>query len=390
MPVKRSYVTDLYCPVCAKRYSIDTVINVCQCGKPLLVEYDYASIKTAFTIQDVTGRRQSMWRYREVLPVIDDMNIVTLDEGMTPLLVSNGIGPKNNHAGVYLKDESVNPTGSFKARGLGMAISRAKELGIEKIILPTAGNAGSAAAAYCARGGLRCKVIMPESTPSPFKKDTLYFGAEIEEVAGSIKDAGERAGELVNNEGWFSVATLKEPYRIEGKKTMGYELAEQLGFTLPDVIIYPTGGGTGLIGMWKAFDEMERLGWIGSKRPKMVSVQATGCAPIVQAFESHAYSAELWENPTTLASGLRVPSAIGDFLILDAIYTSNGCALAVSEEDILKGTKMLGTLEGIFAAPEGGATVAAYEHLVTSGYIKTSETVVLFITGSGYKYLDNL
>ncbi len=331
-----------------------------------------------------------MWRYSEMLPVQNNQNIVTLGEGMTPLQPSVTIGKKYGIEKLFIKDESLNPTGSFKARGLAMAVSKAKELGVEKIIIPTAGNAGSALAAYCARANIKCKVIMPESTPDAFAIDATYHGAEIEKVSGSIKDAGARTAQLVKSENWFAVSTLKEPYRIEGKKTMGYELAEQLDYVLPNVIIYPTGGGTGLIGMWKAFDEMEKLGWIGSERPKMVSVQSTGCAPIVKAFNDGKKNAELWENPTTHAAGLRVPGAIGDFLILQAIRESNGIALAVTEEAICIGTKDMSKHEGIFPAPEGGASLTAFYQLVQSEFIKTTDTVVVFNTGSGYKYLDVL
>ena len=331
-----------------------------------------------------------MWRYLEVLPVVSRENIVTLGEGMTPLQLCVNLSDKYGNDQLYIKDESVNPTGSFKARGLAMAVSKAKELGVEKIIIPTAGNAGSALAAYCSRAKIKCKVIMPKSTPDAFAIDTAYHGAEIEKVDGSIKDAGERANQLVKSEGYFAVSTLKEPYRIEGKKTMGYELAEQLNYELPDIIIYPTGGGTGLIGMWKAFDEMEKLGWIDSKRPKMVSVQSTGCAPIVRAFEKNEQFASLWENPETHASGLRVPGAIGDFLILEAIRKSNGTAIAVTEDEIVHGSHDMAKHEGIFPAPEGGAALAAFYKLKKTGFISESDSVVIFNTGSGYKYLEAL
>jgi len=386
----KSTVESIYCPSCNNKYPIDKIYNLCECGLPLLVGYDFQQAKTSLTKASLHPRINTMWRYQEVLPVINDENIVSLGEGMTSLLsafhISNDTGVEN----LFVKDESSNPTGSFKARGLSMAVSRAKELGITKIIIPTAGNAGSALAAYCARANIKCKIIMPVTTPEPCVIDAAYFGAEIEKVNGSIKDAGERAAQLVSEEGWFAVSTLKEPYRIEGKKTMGYELAEQLNFVLPDVILYPTGGGTGLVGMWKAFDEMEQLGWINSKRSKMVSVQSEGCAPIVRAFDKKEKNAALWENPSTHAAGLRVPGAIGDFLILEALYKSKGTAIAVSEEEISNGTKALGCKEGIFAAPEGGAVLAAFYKLLESGFIKKSDTVVLFNTGSGYKYIDEL
>lgn len=385
-----STATELYCPKCPRRYSLSTVINLCECGSPLLVDYDYEAVARTLKVADLRNRDASMWKYRELLPVQDTENIITLGEGGTPLLRSKNIGPELGLDNLLLKDESVNPTGSFKARGLGMAVSRAKELGLTRLIIPTAGNAGSALAAYAAAAGLSAYVVMPEETPSPFLIDCLYHGAQLELVKGSIKQAGAKAAELVKNEGWFSFATLKEPYRIEGKKTMGYEIAEQLDWQLPDVIIYPTGGGTGLIGMWKAFAEMERMGWLSGPKPKMVSVQSEGCAPIVRAFEQGREAAELWENPQTIASGLRVPGAVGDFLILRAVRESGGTAVAVSEEDLIGGTRDLAAKEGIFAAPEAGATVAALEKLIASGFIKKTDQVVLFVTGSGYKYLDTL
>jgi threonine synthase len=305
-------------------------------------------------------------------------------------LPSAAIGTELGLRHLYFKDESVNPTGSFKARGLGMAISRAKELGIGRVIIPTAGNAGSAVAAYTARAGIECKVIMPRDVPAPFLVDCRYHGAQIELVDGSIKDCGARAAELVQQEGWFSMATLKEPYRIEGKKTMGYELFEQFGNELPDVVIYPTGGGTGLIGMWKAFDEMEKMGWIDGRRPRMVAVQSDGCAPIPRAYEQGVDHADEWQNPQTLAAGLRVPSAVGDFLMLRAIRESGGLALAVSDDEIIRDTFEIASKEGIFTAPEGGAVLACLKRMIADGEVTSDDRIVLFITGSGYKYLDVL
>jgi threonine synthase len=331
-----------------------------------------------------------MWRYRELLPVQDEANIITLGEGGTPLLPSTTIGKDLGVPNLYFKDETVNPTGSFKARGLCMAVSRAKELGIRKLIIPTAGNAGSAVAAYAARAGLECLVVMPKDVPSPFLVDCAYHGAQIELVDGSIKDCGLRTAEKVADEGWFSAATLKEPYRIEGKKTMGYELAEQFEYSLPDVIIYPTGGGTGLIGMWKAFDEMEKIGWIDSRRPRMVAVQAEGCAPIPRAFDQGKDSAEEWQNPVTVAAGLRVPGAVGDFLMLRAIRETGGVALAVSDSELMADTRELASKEGIFSSPEGGASLACLRKLIAMGFVEPTDRVVVFITGSGYKYLDVL
>jgi threonine synthase len=390
MPPTNTTVTDIYCPKCASRYPIDTVITLCECGAPLLIDYDYDEAAGLLRPDMLNSRPASMWKYREVLPVKDDVNIVSLGEGGTPLLPSQAIGKKLGVPELYFKDETMNPTGSFKARGLGMAVSRAKELGIKNLIIPTAGNAGSALAAYAARAGLECLIIMPKDVPAPFLVDCVYHGAQIELVEGTIKDCGARAAERTKNEGWFSIATLKEPYRIEGKKTMGYELAEQFDYHLPDVIIYPTGGGTGLIGMWKAFAEMEKMGWIKGPKPKMISVQADGCAPIARAFEQGRDHAEEWENPHTLAAGLRVPGAVGDFLMLQAVRESGGLALAVSDAELMDQTRELASAEGIFSSPEGGASVACLKKLIEMEFVKSSDRVVVFITGSGYKYLDVL
>ncbi len=391
MPSTNSLVRDLYCPKCAARHDLQRIISLCTCGSPLLVDYDYEraaglDLRDSFAQIRVAG----MWKYAQLLPVIEWANVISLGEGNTPLQHSTAVGPDMGMSHLYFKDESGNPTGSFKARGLAVAVSRAKELGIKRVIIPTAGNAGSAVAAYAARAGLQCKVIMPKDVPAPFLVDTTYFGAEIELVDGTIKDCGARAAELARTEGWFSMATLKEPYRIEGKKTMGYELAEQFSYDLPDVIIYPTGGGTGLIGMWKAFDEMEKMGWTGRRRPRLVSVQAEGCAPIVRAFDSGKDHAEEVVNPATDAAGLRVPSAIGDFLMLRAIRETSGCAVAVSDAELMRDTKLLSSQEGIFSSPEGGASLAGLRRLLDRKLVQSDERVVVFITGSGYKYLDVL
>jgi len=390
MPSTNTTVKDLYCSKCDQRYNIDDVHTLCKCGGPLLVDYDYKKVAKILNPEIVRSRPSNMWKYKEVLPVKDEANIVTLGEGGTPLLKAQKIGDDLGLENLYFKDETANPTGSFKARGLGMAVSRAKELGLERLIIPTAGNAGSAVAAYAARAGLKCMIIMPKDVPAPFLVDGAYHGAEIELVEGTIKDCDARVAEKVKSEGWFAVATLKEPYRIEGKKTMGYELAEQFGYDLPEVIIYPTGGGTGLIGMWKAFDEMEKMGWIGSKRPKMISVQAEGCAPIPKAFDEGKESAEEWPDPHTVAAGLRVPGAIGDFLMLRAIRESGGAALAVSDDELMHDTRELAAKEGIFSSPEGGASLSALRKLIRDGVVGRSDRAVVFITGSGYKYLDVL
>ncbi|UCD63510.1 MAG: threonine synthase [Candidatus Zixiibacteriota bacterium] len=390
MSSDKSAATYLHCPKCKERYDLRQVINLCKCGSPLLVAYDLMLAAQMMPREQLRSRLPTMWKYREVLPVQDDVNVVSLDEGGTPLLPSRRIGTVRRFPGLYFKDESVNPTGSFKARGLAMAVSRAKELGVGRVIIPTAGNAGSALAAYAALAGMKCHIVMPKETPTPFLVDCRYHGATIELVDGTIADCGRVVADKCSREDWFSFATLKEPYRIEGKKTMGYELAEQFEFELPDIIIYPTGGGTGLIGMWKAFAEMETMGWLTGAKPRMISVQCRGCAPIVRAFEQGKASAEPWDNPQTVAAGLRVPAAVGDFLILQAVRESGGAAVAVSEEDMLKATFELASKEGVFAAPEAGAALAAFHNLLEAGYLHGNEKVVVFLTGSGYKYLDTL
>ncbi len=390
MASTNSTVKSLRCSKCGNRFEVTEVLTVCPCGGPILVDYDYDRAADVISPDELRGREPSIWKYREVLPVIDDANIVSLGEGGTPLLPSNEVGVHWGQPHVFFKDETVNPTGSFKARGLGVAVSRAKELGIKRVIIPTAGNAGSALAAYAARAGLECMVVMPKDVPAPFLVDCVYHGARTELVDGTIKDCGALAARKVKEEGWFSIATLKEPYRIEGKKTMGYELAEQFDYRLPDVIIYPTGGGTGMIGMWKAFDEMRKMDWIDGFRPKMVAVQAEGCAPIPRAFEAGTEEAGEWPNPDTCAAGLRVPSAVGDFLILRAIRESRGTAVTVSDAELMAHTKLLAAKEGIFSSPEGGASLACLKKLIDMNFVKPGDRIVVFITGSGYKYLDVL
>jgi len=391
MPSTNTTVTDIYCPKCNARYDINTILTLCKCGSPLLVDYDYRRAASLAIREKLAARAGlGMWKYAELLPMKDRDNVVSLGEGDTPLLRSAAIGAELGLPELYFKDECGNPTGSFKARGLAMAVSRAKELRIDRVIIPTAGNAGSAVAAYAARAGMKCKVIMPRDVPAPFLVDAFYHGAETELVDGTIKDCGLRAAELSKSEGWFSMATLKEPYRIEGKKTMGYELAEQFCCSLPEVIIYPTGGGTGLIGMWKAFDEMEKMGWIDRRRPRMVAVQAEGCAPIPRAWEEGKDHADEFPNPSTVAAGLRVPGAVGDSLMLRAIRETNGCAITVSDDELMRDTKQLAAKEGIFSSPEGGASLACLRKLLERGFVKPTDRVVVFITGSGYKYLDVL
>jgi len=328
-----------------------------------------------------------MWRYRELLPVIEDQNIVTLGEGFTPILRLRRLGEGLGLENLYLKDESQIPTGSFKARGLSIAISKAKELGITKIVLPTAGNAGSAAAAYATRAGIEAHVFAPRETPEVNKKEIVAYGAELHLVDGLISDAGKMVNELKGKNHWFDVSTLKEPYRVEGKKTMGFELAEQLAWKLPDAIVFPTGGGTGVIGMWKAFSELEELRWISGKRPKMFVVQSTGCAPLVRAFEEGRDESTFWQNAQTVAVGLCVPKAFADRLILKALRESGGAAVAVTDDEIMGPVRELAQKEGILVCPEGGATLAALKHLKERKLISEEETVVVFNTGSALKYM---
>lgn len=356
------------------------------CDKPLLARYELAHLRGGFTPHGLAGREPTMWRYAEVLPVRDPAFRLTLGEGMTPLIEAERLAHELGLERLWLKDEGQNPTGSFKARGLAMAVARARELGLDAVALPSAGNAGSAAAAYAAAAGLACHVAVPADTPRPILEEMRALGAELELVNGHIGDAAKVIARGVAEHGWFDVSTLREPYRVEGKKTMGYELVEQLG-RIPDVIVYPTGGGTGLVGMWKAFDEMEALGWIGGERPRMVSVQGAGCAPIVRAWERGHEAAEPWDDPKTYAAGLRVPRAIGDFLVLDAIRSSGGAAVAVSDDEMRHAVDTIGRLSGVFAAPEGGATAAAVPRLLERALLRPDEEVVLFITGSGLKYI---
>ncbi|HJQ53570.1 MAG TPA: threonine synthase [Gemmatimonadaceae bacterium] len=383
------HVKNLECSSCHREYEARRVHNVCtECGKPIFVRYDLKRISKFLTRQALYARRADLWRYREVLPVRREDNIVTLGEGWTPLHHAKHLGETLGMGELYIKDESVNPTQSFKARGMAVAVSMARELGLKKLAAPSAGNAAGALAAYCALAGIEAYLFMPRDTPRANIIECEVAGANVTLIDGLITDCGAEVARRKEAEGWFDVSTLKEPYRVEGKKTLGYELAEQGSWTLPDVIIYPTGGGTGLVGMWKAFDEMQELGWIDDKRPRMISVQATGCAPIVRAFEKGERHAAEFENAATTASGLRVPKAIGDFLILDAIRESNGAAIAVTDEELIAGAREIARREGIFAAPEGGACLPALRKLIDRGKIKLGERVVLFNTGSGIKYLD--
>ncbi|HEY0725816.1 MAG TPA: threonine synthase, partial [Pyrinomonadaceae bacterium] len=378
------------CGLCGLSHEAHRLHNLCTaCGKPLLVRYDLERAKMTLTKESLPSRRPDLWRYREVLPVEDDRNIISLGEGWTPLLHAPRLGKRVGIHELYIKDESQNPTQSFKARGMAAAVSMAKELGAEKLAVPSAGNAAGALAAYAARAGLKSYIFMPRDTPVANVVECKQTGAHVTLMDGLITDCGAEVGRRKEKEGWFDVSTLKEPYRVEGKKTLGYELAEQLNWELPDVIIYPTGGGTGLIGMWKAFDEMQRMGWIGSKRPRMVTVQAAGCAPIVRAFEEGNRFADEFPNAATTASGLRVPKAIGDFLILDALRDSGGAAVAVTDEELIAATREIGAAEGIFCAPEGAACLPALRKLMETGEVSRGERVVLFNTGSGVKYMES-
>ncbi|MEO5590099.1 MAG: threonine synthase [Gemmatimonadaceae bacterium] len=382
-------VTHLECAACGTRHDSGVLQNVCNaCGKPLLPRYDIDRASRTLTRDALPLRRPDMWRYREMLPVSDDANIVSLGEGWTPLVHAERLGATLGMKRLYIKDESLNPTQSFKARGMSAAVSMARELGATKLAAPSAGNAGGALAAYAARAGLEAHIFVPRDTPSANVVECQFLGAKVTLVDGLITDCGAEVARRKEAEGWFDLSTLKEPYRIEGKKTLGYELAEQLDWTLPDVIVYPTGGGTGLVGMWKAFEEMQQLGWIGEERPRMVTVQSEGCAPIVRAFESGERFADMFPNAATVASGLRVPKAIGDFMILDAIRSSGGTALAVSDESLIEGVREIGAAEGIFAAPEGGACLPALRQLIERRLVDPDESVVLFNTGAGIKYME--
>ncbi|MDJ0762207.1 MAG: threonine synthase [Myxococcota bacterium] len=379
----------LTCTVCGEPYDPQSVQTICQkpdCAGPLAARYALEP-RPRPSAAELSKLPVNAWRFKQLMPLTPKTNIITLGEGGTPLLQANRLAAKAGLASIWIKDESGNPTGSFKARGMTTAVTRALELGAETIALPTAGNAGGAAAAYAARAGLGCVVVMPQDTPTMFKREVRAFGATLIEHDGLIDDCGKIVARQKEEKQWFDVSTLKEPYRVEGKKTMGFEMAEQLGWKLPDVVIYPTGGGTGLVGMWKAWAEMEALGWIGPERPRMIAVQPQGCAPVVRAIEQNADRCEKVDNATTHASGLRVPCPFADRWILSVIRKSNGTAVAVTEDEIRAGVSDLATLEGIFAAPEGGAVWAGARRLLEAGLMQPSETIVLINTGSGYKYV---
>jgi threonine synthase len=381
-------VTHLECSVCSKRYEAGKLHNLCECGGPLLVRYDLEKARENWNRDTIPNGPSSMWRYAPVLPVTKPSAIVSLGEGMTPLIHTQRLGRQLGADDLWVKDEGINPTGSFKARGLSCAISMCVELGVKKVAIPSAGNAAGAMAAYAAAAGIEAYIFMPKDVPQSNFIECCATGAKVTLVDGLISDCGKMVAARKDAEGWFEVSTLKEPYRIEGKKTMGYELAEQFRWQLPDVIFYPAGGGVGLIGMWKAFEEMETLGWISSQRPKMIAVQAEGCQPIVRAFEQGKERSEFFEHAETVASGLRVPKALGDFLVLRACRESGGTAVAVSDDEMIQAAVELATDEGIFVAPEGGACIAALKKLLANGFLKAGERIVIYNTGSGLKYLE--
>jgi len=386
-----SYFVDyLECPKCGKTYSAENIVQLCSCGAPLLVRYNLKLLKKSISKNDLKERLPSLWRYREFLPIKEEQNIVSLGEGMTPLLLLNTLGPRVGMKNLYLKDEGIIPTGTFKARGAAVGASKAKELGVKTLAMPTNGNAGGAWAAYSARAGMKAYIVMPENAPLITRNECAIAGAELYLVKGLISDAGKIVARAVQKHGWFDASTLKEPYRIEGKKTMGLEIAEQFGWKVPDVILYPTGGGVGIIGIYKGLRELQEIGWIGDKMPRLVSVQASGCAPIVKAWEEGKSESDFWKNSQTIAFGINVPKAIGDFLVLEAINKTAGCAVAVDDHDILHAQAQLAANEGIFTCPEGAATLAAAVRLEKDGWIKQDEEVLLLNTGAGLKYPDTV
>ncbi len=381
------YLSHLECGLCGLELEPGRLWNLCPaCDRPLLARYDLVRAGDALRREALAGREATLWRYRELLPISDRNHELSLGEGFTPLLHARRLGHAVGFDRLYIKEEGLNPTGSFKARGLSVAVSRARELGVRSASIPSAGNAAGALSAYAALGGIKAQVYMPRDVPGLFVTECQVLGAEVTLVDGLITDCGRIAASRLPERASFDLSTLKEPYRLEGKKTMGFELAEQMGWMLPDVIIYPTGGGTGLIGMWKAFDEMEQLGWIGPERPRMVAVQSDGCAPMVRAFHAGEDFAEPWQAAQTMADGLRVPVAVGDFLILRALRQSQGTALSVPDQEMIEAARLIGRTEGIFACPEGAATLVAFRRLREQSWIGDHETVVLFNTGTGLKY----
>ncbi len=385
------FATHLECPKCQSHHRYDQLAQLCpECGSPLLVRYDLAKIRNIVKKADFANRRENLWRYRELLPLADPAAAVTLGEVMTPLLHLKKMGDQLGFSQLYLKDEGMNPGGTFKSRGAAVGVSRAKELGVTKLAMPTNGNAGAAWSIYCAKAGIEAYIVMPVDAPAITRNECAIAGAKLYLVNGLISDAGKIVAAAVQKYGWMDASTLKEPYRIEGKKTMGLEIAEQFGWEVPDVILYPTGGGVGIIGIYKALLELRELGWIGDKLPRLVAVQAEGCAPIVEAWKQKKQVSEFWENAATIAFGITVPKALGDFLVLEALYETAGCAIAVTDQAILDNQAQLAGQEGLFVCPEGAATLAAAKQLLESGWIQPDEKVVLLNTGSGLKYPDTV
>lgn len=384
------YVSHLACPKCDATFDAEARRQVCTCGSPLLVRYALDQVADVLSPGVLAGRPSTLWRYRELLPVRDAANIVTLGEGMTPILPLGKIGAANGMTHLSLKNEGLLPTGTFKDRGAAVGVSRARELGIDILAMPTNGNAGGAWATYCARGGMKAVIVMPMDAPVINQKEITAAGAHLFLVEGLISDAGRIVARAVSEHGWFDASTLKEPYRIEGKKTMGLELIEQFGWKVPDVILYPTGGGVGIIGIYKAVRELQQMGWIGERMPRLVAVQSTGCAPIVQAWEAGREESEYWPDAATVAFGITVPKALGDFLVLEAVRATGGCAVAVTDAEILDAQQRLASMEGLFVCPEGAATLAAAVRLAEAGWIQPEEHVVLLNTGTGLKYPETV
>ncbi|AEF84480.1 threonine synthase [Treponema primitia ZAS-2] len=386
----KSSITGLICPKCHAHYDHRELQGLCRCGSPLLVEYDLISVGKKVNPDKLRHRPATLWRYGELLPVLDESNIVSLGEGFTPLTLLPKITAKYDFGNLLMKDEGVIPTGTFKARGAAVGVSKAKELGVTHVAMPTNGNAGAAWAVYAARAGISAHILMPEDAPRITRNESIAAGAEVYLVQGLISDCGKILARSIPAHGWYDVSTLKEPYRIEGKKTMGYEIVEQLGWQVPDVIAYPTGGGVGIIGIYKALKEMQGLGWIGEKLPRLVAVQASGCAPIVEAYRKKAKESEFFPNSKTIAFGINVPKALGDFLVLEALYETGGCAVAVEDREILESLAELASTEGAFVCPEGAAVLAALKRLRAENWLKADETAVLLNTGAGIKYPDTL
>ncbi|SKA98368.1 threonine synthase [Sporosarcina newyorkensis] len=387
--MKFSYISHLHCPKCQKRFSAGGKHQLCECGSPLLVNYDLKEIGKVLKPKDLLTRNTDLWRYHELLPVQNKENVVTLGEGMTPLLPMKQIGADMDISNLLMKDEGIIPTGTFKARGAAVGVSMAKELGIQELAMPTNGNAGASWALYAARGGINSTIVMPVDAPKITRNECAIAGADLHLVNGLISDAGKIISQTVKEYALFDVSTLKEPYRIEGKKTMGYEIAEQLGWKVPDVILYPTGGGVGLIGIYKALKELQTLGWIAEdKLPRLVAVQAEGCAPIVKAWKENKMESEFWVDSETIAFGVNVPKALGDFLVLQSLYETNGCAIAIDDETILEEQRKIARMEGTFICPEGASTFSAARRLREENWIKANEVVIALNTGAGLKYPD--